>query len=189
MPKLLYNTCFLLLIVLTIFVAREFISDILTLLNKKKAKSIRIYIELPGLFAILVLCASFFHYISTTLFNLEIQRDKTVISLREMARKQEHLHEENGRYALSFKELGYESQGLKSNYTFYLNGDEIHKYHRYDLPNYIKNDNLHIYAVFAAPWDPSFGEDVLSVDFKGNIILIESIKFWPLPEPKWHKWK
>ena len=62
------------------------------------------------------------------------------------------------------------------------------KFKYIDLPQYINTNNNRIYAITCYTMKKQ-DCDILSVDYYGNIDIIDSVDVWPLPEPKWHEWK
>ncbi len=147
-------------------------------------------------------CGIYYH--ATT---MAIKRSQAMNDLRKMAEKQREYYVNNGIYAISFKELGNgkditlcpvevtsewggafkESPEtnlcLSSSYLFYLNQDitRMIEIDERKLPAYINLDPYHIYAVYYLHNEAA---DILSIDYCGNIEIIESINVWPLPEPE-----
>jgi hypothetical protein len=110
--------------------------------------------------------------------------------LKEACISQQQFSRLNGRYAKTFKELGYASGGKvlhNSSYVFLLANDKIcpREDCKLILPIWLRRDDYHIFAI-----DQYGGEyDILSTDFNCKMEIYQSFDIWPLPEPKWHEFK
>ena len=120
--------------------------------------------------------------------NLSAFRYNAINDLKLMAKGQKEYFKKHGKYAASFKDLGYgldpSQKWINSRYSFYMNGDSIWPG---NLPSYkteiypVTIDDKHIYAACSIN---KLGRDAISINYNGQIEIIESFDFWPLPYPK-----
>ena len=120
------------------------------------------------------------------------ERIKANDTLTKLSKLQYNYKINNGKYASTFEELDYApSDILERRYTYIMLYDYIKPPQRpAELPSYINVDNKHIYSIICINMHKNIRDcDTLSVDFNGNVELLESFNYFPLPEPKWHEWK
>lgn len=172
---------------LLFFLIISVITDIIYYRKNKKCNFIHYIVT--GIYILLALILIPWNFLQCARMDDAVIRHYAIVDLKRMVKSQNEFKAKHKRYAKSFKELGFTPNMLMSSYyAFCLNDDIIYKISSKYLPKYIKINNLHIYAIWGHPnrngeYDPSLGIDILSIDYNGNIEVIDSVNIWPLLEP------
>lgn len=143
------------------------------------------YIYIIALTIIATIAALILFFLNEPQFNYRLDKEHAINLLNKMGRSQMEYYSKNGKFAESFMELGYSDYDLNSGFTFYLDNDRLTRTTPFTMPQYILIEKSKIYAVF----NSREGNDVISVDYKGKIDILDDANIWPILEPKWHEWK
>jgi hypothetical protein len=175
------------LIIIYFFISALFLAhNFIMLLLNRKSKFRKI---MMSFFIINMLLSTILFLFLGNSTELVGSRKKAIDNLTKLSNLQFNYKINNGRYASKFEEIGFIPIDIR--FTYIMIDDFIKPLARpAELPSYIKVEKNHIYSVICINMDKNFRNcDTLSVDFEGNVEILESFNYWPLPEPKWHDWK
>ena len=181
MPVTLYriycSIMFLLPLPLIVFISMSFIKFV-------EIRKWKYFIIGMTLLVILLLIAFYDFTLAITGVTLANKRNMAIRDLELLVAAQNQFHKKHERYADSFQELRQEDPASivkTSTYTFYLHNDEVPSGNFKTEACLANIDTNHIYAIDSIT---QLGRDVISIDYSGQIEIIESFDFWPLPYPK-----
>jgi hypothetical protein len=167
-----------------LFFAHNFIMLLLNRKNKYR-RTMMLFFTFNMLFSTILLL---FLVNSTEWVGIRMREIRTLSNLADSQRQYKR---RTGNYASTFNELAFKPDEITLfRTTFHLRRDHIKTAISNQLPPFIKVDDSHIYSITCIGQNRYGGNcDILSVDYYGNVEILESFHYWPLPEPKWHDWK